>query len=88
MSCISCTSPIRRGRLELGESCHASEALSPAESEAVENWELVNGNLLVNLRGRLSDSDTGALRKTKWRAYKSGLTNSVKRIHKLGRTNC
>ncbi|XP_076132543.1 sterile alpha motif domain-containing protein 11 isoform X2 [Alosa pseudoharengus] len=84
MSCISCTSPIRRGRLELGESRHASEAVSPAESEAVQNWELVNGNLLVNLRGRLSDGDTGALRKTKWSAYKSGANQLRKEDTQVG----
>lgn len=85
MSCISSsTSPIRRGRLELAESRHASEAVSPAESEAFENWELVNGNLLVNLRGRLSDGDTGALRKTKWSAYKSGAKQLRKEDTQVG----
>ncbi|KAG7472752.1 hypothetical protein MATL_G00112230 [Megalops atlanticus] len=72
MSGISFTSPIRGGGQERGEARHASGALSPAESEAAESWELGNDRLWVNLNGLLSESDKGALRKTKCRVSKSG----------------
>ncbi|KAG9332767.1 hypothetical protein JZ751_014866 [Albula glossodonta] len=71
MSGVSLTSPIRCGGQECSETRHASEAVNPAESEAAESWEVGNDSLWVNLNGLLSESDKGALRKTKWRVSKS-----------------
>ena len=84
MSGISRTRPIRCSGQERGEIRHASVAARLAESVATESWKLVNGNLSGNFNGPLSQSDTGALRKTKWRVFKSGIDQLRKEDTQVG----
>ncbi|XP_067095207.1 sterile alpha motif domain-containing protein 11 [Osmerus mordax] len=84
MSGISRTSPIKCSGQERGEIRHASVAARLAESVATESWKLVNGNLSGNFNGPLSQSDTGALRKTKWRVFKSGIDQLRKEDTQVG----
>ncbi|XP_010873863.2 sterile alpha motif domain-containing protein 11 isoform X2 [Esox lucius] len=79
MSGIRSASPIKCGS-KRGENLHASGGAVAAESAATtESWKLVNGNLSGKFNGPLSQSDTAAQFKTKWRVFMSGAADQLRK---------
>ena len=70
------------GRQERGENRHASGewwSVAAESAATTESWKLVNGNLSGKFNRPLSQSDTGALPKTKWLVFKSGTTDQLRK---------